>query len=153
MHLDVNSHHMKVLLTTLLVSAISLTATAKIGDKVTDEIIQVMLNVKLMDDILSKEHANTSNGILVVDSEVIDPDLSAQKFGKPVKVISDPVEASGQPYFLISSLDIKKDRKAILQGTYDGSKLKFKCKRTADGWIFTHLSLKGNGRSVFEVEF
>lgn len=152
-HLVVNSQQMKTLLSTLLISAMALTATAKISDKTTDEIIQTMLDVKLMDDMLSKEQTNIDNGVLMVDTEVIDPDLSAQKFEKPVKVIDSPAEASGQPYFLITSMDIKKGVKAILKGTYDGSKLKFKCKQTDEGWMFTHLSLKGNGRSVLEVEF
>ncbi len=144
---------MKALITTLLISAIALTATAKAGNKTTDEVIQTMLDVKLMDDLLSKEQANVDYGVLIVDSEVIDADLSAQKFDKAVRVIDGPYDASGNPYFTVSSLDIKKGEKAILKGTYDGSKLKFKCKKTEEGWMFTHLSLKGNGRSVFEVEF
>lgn len=153
MHLGVNSQDMKRLITTLLLSTVVVIAIAKAGDKTTDEIIQSMLNVKLMDDILSKEQANIDNGVLMVDSDVIDPELTVQKFDKPVKVIDSPYEASGQSYFMISSLDIKKGEKGILKGTYDGSKLKFKCRKTENGWAFTHLSLKGNGRSVFEVEF
>ncbi len=144
---------MKALITTLLISTIALTATAKAGNKTTDEIIQTMLDVKLIDDLLSKEQANVDYGVLIVDSEVIDPDLSAQKFDKAVRVIDGPYGASGNPYFTVFSLEIKKGEKAILKGTYDGSRLKFKCKKTEDGWMYTHLSLKGNGRSVFEVEF
>lgn len=144
---------MKTLITTLLLSAMVLTSFAKVGDKATDEIIQTMLDVKLMEDMLSEEQANINNGVMLVNSQVIDSDLSARKFDKPVKVIDGPHEASGQSYLMISSLDIKKNGKAVLKGTYDGSNLKFKCKQTEDGWMFTHLSIKGNGRSVFEVEF
>ncbi|MEQ9299561.1 MAG: hypothetical protein RIF33_13395 [Cyclobacteriaceae bacterium] len=144
---------MNKLLTLLLLTILSTSIGLKASDKVTDEIIQTMLDVKLMEDMLSKEQANIDNGVMVVDSEVVDLDLSVQKFDKPLKVIDGPHEASGQSYLMISSLDIKKNGKAVLKGTYDGSNLKFKCKQTEEGWMFTHLSIKGNGRSVFEVEF
>lgn len=153
MHLAVNSQDMKTLIATLLLSATALFSSAQAADQDTDQIIQSMLDVRLMDDLLSEEQANIDNGVLIVDSEMVDPSLSAQKFDKAVRVIDGPHEAAGNPYFTISSLDIKKGEKAVVKGTYDGSKLKFKCRKAEDGWVFTHLSLKGNGRSVFEVEF
>ncbi|GEM_PF-5150965 len=144
---------MKKLFVLLLITPFVSTTTLKAADGVTNEIIQAMLDVKLMDDLLSKEQSNIDNGVFIVDNANIGEDLSASKFNKPVQIVSGPNEASGQPYIMINDLSIKKGKKAILKGSYDGSDLKFKCKQTNDGWMFTHLSLKGNGRRVFEVEF
>ncbi|MEQ8712243.1 MAG: hypothetical protein RIC80_04460 [Cyclobacteriaceae bacterium] len=134
---------------TILVTVTNLKAT----DDQTDKIIQTMLDVKIMNDLLSKERGNKENGVFILDNAELGEDLSSSKYDQPVRVIDSPNEANGQPYIMINESKIKKGKKAILKGTYDGSKLKFKCKKTEEGWMFTHLSLKGNGRSVFEVEF
>ncbi|MEM9446773.1 MAG: hypothetical protein AAGA18_15635 [Verrucomicrobiota bacterium] len=144
---------MKKLITLLTIIIFTFGHQTTAADGVNDDIIQTLLDVKLMDDELRKEQSNVDEGVLIIDLANSDTPISASKFDKPVQLIEGPEEANGRPYIMINDLTIKKEQKAVLKGTYDGSKLKFKCKKTDDGWMFTHLSLKGNGRSVFEVEF
>ena len=140
----------KLIASFLLIGSIT-TVGLNAADPNMDEIIQAMLDVKVMEDALLKDQSNKDQGVLIL-ADSYSP-ISASKFDKPVVMIDGPDEANGRPYIMIKDLMIKKDKKAVLRGTYDGSDLKFKCKKTDDGWMFTHLSLKGNGRRVFEVEF